>query len=76
VAATRTETPAQEDFHRRAAALKLETRMVIDGKLVDAFSDRRFETMNPANEEIVASVRMCCKDREDKGWLGRTATEE
>lgn len=45
-----------EDFHQRAAALKPETRMVIDGKLVDARSGKRFETIDPANDEAVASV--------------------
>ncbi len=45
-----------EDFHQRAAALRPETRMLIDGKLVDAASGKRFETINPANGEVLASV--------------------
>jgi hypothetical protein len=48
-----TQAPAQ-DFHQQAAALCPETRMVIDGKLVDARSGRRFETVNPANDEDVS----------------------
>ncbi len=50
-----TQAPAQ-DFHQQAAALRPETRMVIDGKLADARSGRRFETVNPANDETLASV--------------------
>jgi gamma-glutamyl-gamma-aminobutyraldehyde dehydrogenase len=46
----------REDFHSRARALKPETRMLIDGKLVEAKSGKRFETTNPANGEIIASV--------------------
>ena len=45
-----------EDFRRHAAALKPETRMFIDGALLDASSGKRFETINPANGEVVASV--------------------
>ncbi len=45
-----------EDFHRHARELRPETRMLIDGRLVDAQSGRRFETVNPANGEIVAGV--------------------
>ena len=50
-----TQAPAQ-DFHQHAAALRPETRMIIDGKLADARSSRRFETVNPANDETLASV--------------------
>jgi acyl-CoA reductase-like NAD-dependent aldehyde dehydrogenase len=46
----------REDFHRRAAALNPETRMLIDGELVEARSGKRFETINPANGEVVATV--------------------
>jgi gamma-glutamyl-gamma-aminobutyraldehyde dehydrogenase len=46
----------REDFHQRAAALRPETRMVIDGKLVDAKSGKKFETVNPANDEVLAAV--------------------
>lgn len=56
MATVQTYTPTQEDFRRRAASLKPETRMVIDGKLVDSRSGKRFETTNPANGETVASV--------------------
>lgn len=45
-----------EDFRRHAAALKPETRMFIDGALLEAPSGKRFETVNPANGEVVASV--------------------
>lgn len=46
----------REGFHERAGALKPETRMLIDGKLVDGQSGKRFETLNPANGEVLASV--------------------
>jgi hypothetical protein len=50
-----TQAPAQ-DFHQQAAALRPETRMIVDGKLADARSGRQFETVNPANNETLASV--------------------
>jgi acyl-CoA reductase-like NAD-dependent aldehyde dehydrogenase len=46
----------REDWHRRAEALAPETRMLIDGRLVEAQSGRRFETINPANGKVIASV--------------------
>jgi acyl-CoA reductase-like NAD-dependent aldehyde dehydrogenase len=48
----------RQDFHQQASALRPETRMIIDGKLVDAISGQRFETVNPANDETLASVPM------------------
>jgi acyl-CoA reductase-like NAD-dependent aldehyde dehydrogenase len=45
-----------DDFRRYAADLKPETRMFIDGELVDTRSGDRFETVNPANDEVLASV--------------------
>jgi acyl-CoA reductase-like NAD-dependent aldehyde dehydrogenase len=48
--------PAMHDFHRQAAALRPETRMMIGGRLVEARSGRRFETTNPANDQALASV--------------------
>ena len=45
-----------DDFRRSAAALKPETRMFIDGTLVDARSGDRFETINPANGQVLATV--------------------
>ena len=53
---THMQAAAEEDFHQLASALKPETRMVIDGKLVDAKSGKRFETVNPATDEKMASV--------------------
>jgi hypothetical protein len=43
-------------FHRRAAAPHPETRMLIDGRLVEAQSGRRFETVSPANGAVIAAV--------------------
>jgi gamma-glutamyl-gamma-aminobutyraldehyde dehydrogenase len=45
-----------EDFRRRAALLRPETRMLVDGKLVEARSGKRFETVNPATGEVIAAV--------------------
>ena len=45
-----------DDFRRYAADLKPETRMFINGELVDTRSGDRFETVNPANDEVLASV--------------------
>jgi acyl-CoA reductase-like NAD-dependent aldehyde dehydrogenase len=46
----------REAWHRHAAALAPETRMLIDGELVEAQSGRRFETVNPASGAVIASV--------------------
>ena len=45
-----------DEFHRLAAGLKPETRMVIDGELVEARSGGTFETVNPANGAVLAVV--------------------
>ena len=45
-----------DDFRRYAADLKPETRMFINGELVDTRSGDRFETVNPANDKVLASV--------------------
>jgi gamma-glutamyl-gamma-aminobutyraldehyde dehydrogenase len=45
-----------DDFRRHAAALRPETRMLIDGKLVGAQSGKHFDTINPANGEVIAAV--------------------
>jgi gamma-glutamyl-gamma-aminobutyraldehyde dehydrogenase len=49
-------TLTREDFHRRASALRPETRMLIDGRLCEAQSGNWFETVNPANGEVIAAV--------------------
>jgi gamma-glutamyl-gamma-aminobutyraldehyde dehydrogenase len=45
-----------EEFRRRAALLRPETRMVIDGKLVETHSGKRFDSVNPATGEVIAAV--------------------
>jgi len=45
-----------DDFRRYAAALKPETRMFINGELVGTRSGHQFETVNPANGRVLASV--------------------
>jgi len=44
------------DLRRHASALQAETGMFIDGELCDALSGERFETVNPATSEVIASV--------------------
>jgi len=45
-----------DEFRRYAAALKPETRMFIEGELVNTNSEARFETVNPANGQVLATV--------------------
>ncbi|MGH7065687.1 MAG: aldehyde dehydrogenase family protein, partial [Stellaceae bacterium] len=47
---------SRDEFHRYAAALCPETRMVIDGELVEARSGAIFETVNPATGAVIASL--------------------
>ena len=49
-------TLTRDDWKARAAALKPETRMFIDGEFVDALSGATFPTINPATGEVVAEV--------------------
>ncbi|HEU0154591.1 MAG TPA: aldehyde dehydrogenase, partial [Stellaceae bacterium] len=42
--------------HRYAASLHPETRMLIDGALVEARSGNTFETVNPATGDVIAKV--------------------
>jgi len=44
------------DFRGHADTLQPETRMFIDGELCNTRSGQRFETLNPANGEIITSV--------------------
>ena len=44
------------DFRKYASTLQPETRMFIDGELRDTQSGKRFETLNPANGEVITSV--------------------
>ena len=39
-----------------ASEVKPETRMLIDGKLVDAASGKVFDNVNPATEEVLGVV--------------------
>ena len=45
-----------DDFRRYAADLKPETRMFINGELVNTRSGDRFDTVNPANGQVLASI--------------------
>ena len=52
----------REDWARRAAALKLRNQAFIDGRFVDAVSGKVFDSINPANGEILTSVAECGED--------------
>ena len=54
------------DLQRHASALQPETRMFIDGELCDAVSGKRFETVNPATSEVIASVPSADVDDVDR----------
>ncbi|HTV44827.1 MAG TPA: aldehyde dehydrogenase [Stellaceae bacterium] len=56
----------RDEFHRYAAALRPETRMLIDGELVAARSGEWFETINPANGEVIATVPLGDADEVDR----------
>lgn len=45
-----------KDWQARAAALKPDTRLFIDGAFVDAAKGGKFETVNPATGEVVAEL--------------------
>ena len=49
-------TLTKADWHARAAALRPETRMFIDGDYVAAVSGATFPTINPATGEVIAEV--------------------
>ena len=58
-----------EDFRKQAAMLQPETRMLIDGALVDGSSGKRFETVNPATGDVIAAV-----SSGDEGDVDRAVT--
>ena len=51
------------DFHKAAAELEFETRAFISGEYVDSASGKKFESVNPANGNVITSVASC--DEED-----------
>lgn len=54
---------SKAEWQKKAKALKLETKAFINGKFVDAISGKKFKTINPATEEVIAEVAEC--DKED-----------
>src|SRR5215467_2272934 len=46
----------RKGLQKYAGKLKPETRNFIDGKFVDAKKGKKFETINPATGEVIASV--------------------
>ena len=49
-------TLTADELHRLAAGLKPETRLFIDGELVEARAGGTFETVNPADGAVLAVV--------------------
>jgi gamma-glutamyl-gamma-aminobutyraldehyde dehydrogenase len=49
-------TPSAAEWHRRAGALRYETRHYIDGEFVDSADGGRFEVVNPATLEALCAV--------------------
>jgi gamma-glutamyl-gamma-aminobutyraldehyde dehydrogenase len=48
-----------QDWRARAAALNIRHQAFIDGKFTDAISGRTFDSVNPANGMVLASVAEC-----------------
>jgi gamma-glutamyl-gamma-aminobutyraldehyde dehydrogenase len=48
--------PSKSIWHDRAAKLSVEGRLFIDGDFREAVSGRKFETVNPADDSIIAAV--------------------
>ncbi len=48
--------PSKNSWHDRAAKLSVEGRLFIDGDFREAVSGTKFETVNPADDSIIAAV--------------------
>ncbi|MCA0342208.1 MAG: aldehyde dehydrogenase [Proteobacteria bacterium] len=48
--------PSKGRWHDRAAKLSFEGRLFIDGDFREAVSGSKFETVNPANDSVIAAV--------------------
>ena len=48
-----------------------ESRMLIDGKLVDAASGRTYDNINPATEEVIGQVADGGEHDIRSAWSGR-----
>lgn len=49
-------TPSAGQWHEKAAKLSFEGRLFIDGEFRQAVSGKQFETINPANDGVIAAV--------------------
>src|SRR6478735_7946012 len=54
---------SHNDWQKRAKAVTFKTQAFIGGKWVDAASGKRFDVVNPATNQVIASVAEC--DAED-----------
>lgn len=48
-----------EDWRSRAGQISFRNKAFIDGKFVDAVSGKTFDSINPANEQVLAQVAEC-----------------
>ena len=48
-----------EDWRSRAGQISFRNKAFIDGKFVDAVSDKTFDSINPANGQVLAQVAEC-----------------
>jgi gamma-glutamyl-gamma-aminobutyraldehyde dehydrogenase len=80
-------TPTMSDWRARAGSLKLRNGLYIDGGFRDAAKGGRFETVNPANAEVLtavargtaedidAAVASARRAFEDGRWSGKSPAE-
>ncbi|MCF7980504.1 MAG: aldehyde dehydrogenase [Pseudomonadales bacterium] len=50
------EKVTKEEWHSRAADLRPETRLFIDGEFVESVQRKKFENINPANGEVITEM--------------------
>lgn len=53
---------SKEYYEKVAKELCFQTRAFIDGKFVEAAQGKKFETVNPADGKVIASVSSCLKE--------------
>lgn len=64
------------DFHTAAAELEFETRAFINGDYAPAASGKTFDSINPANGKVLASISACdAKDVDRAAKAARSAFE-
>lgn len=56
---------AAEEYREIAKGLKLNTKALIDGRLVDSVSGETFKTVNPATGKVLADIASCNEEDVD-----------